>query len=202
MRPSSERALSFLISFTLLIGAVLVYSLLVVPSYRNIQILRNEAASKSLELENLETALEKLDSLLRDFQSLSSARETMKLTLPNDPNIAQVVNTISGLATINNLDISRVGTTLAPVQTLNTNNAARNIGAVSVRFGVTGQYKKFTSFLESIERNVRLMDVVSIGINSKSDGTLIEKRGDLDFDVTLQTYYQLPETLPSEQSLE
>lgn len=190
MRPSVQRLLSFLISFILLIAAVLVYGTLIVPSYAGIEQLRNVVAQKEQERKAQEQAVLKLKELLTRFQTLSSARESLALTLPNDPDIPQIVNTLNGLALVNSIDLKNIDTQLLSLQTLSGPSYVKNVGAVRTRFSITGTYENFIKFISQIERNVRIMDVTTLGLSAVGGASGALRSNELNFNITLQAYYQ------------
>ena len=82
MKPSSQRALSFLISTVLLLGAVVVYGALIAPAYKTIEQLRSQTVLKSAELKQQDVAVKDLGDLLEKFHnrhclSLSQFRPSM-----------------------------------------------------------------------------------------------------------------------------
>ncbi len=187
MRPSAQRLLSFLISLTFIVGAVFVYSALIKPSFENITQLRSEVKTLQVKLETQERNIQKLKELLAQFSSLESARQVLALTLPNDPNIPQVVNTVQGLASMNNVEISNFQTDLLAFKSLGADGPeyARNVGTVRSRVSISGNYDEFKKFVSQLEKNVRLMDVKELNITAANSGS----RG-LKFDVSADAYYQ------------
>lgn len=58
----------------------------------------------------------------------------------------------------------------------------KKYGSIGLNFSVTTTYDKFIVFLQSLEDNLRLVDVSDISFTSKDDD-------EYDFNVTLQTYW-------------
>lgn len=189
------------------------YGTLVAPSYANVQVLRAEKEQKIRELKAQQDAVNELDKLLQQFQDLKSAQELLTITLPNDPNIPQVVNTLNGLALINSLKIKSVTTQISPLQSLGNPSYVRNVGAVHTRINVVGPYENILGFISQIERNVRLMDPDSLNIspgkeetktpspaNKNSPPTKVSPNNVFNIDIDLQAYYQDINAKPSSKA--
>jgi len=189
MRSSTQRALSFLVSLALIVGAVAVYATLVVPTYGRVQQLRGEVVQKNTELKAQQKAVEDLELLRQRFQDLASAERVLSLTLPNEPFVSQMVNTLQGLALINDVELQGLQVQLSPLQSVGGPSYIKNLGAARAQFEVVGSYESFGEFLGQVERNVRLMDVVSVSIRGASGPTA--RRDEFQFSVTAQAYYQV-----------
>lgn len=209
MKPSSQRALSFMISLVFLVSAVLVYGLLISPAYQNVQILRGQLALKNAELTQQDQSVKDLSTLLQQFHDLTSAQQLLELSLPNDAYISQIVNTLNGLAVLNSLTLKSVSIQISPLQFLGNPSYVQNIGSARTHFQATGTYENFKTFIGQIERNVRIMDAISLQISpgrsaSTSTTVTIIRSGKttaipptpsqfvLTFDVDLQAYFQEP----------
>lgn len=206
MKPSSQRAISFILSLALLIGALIIYSLLIVPSYDEVQQLRSQDVLKTRELKEQEKAVADLEKLLELFPNLKTAEESLMLNLPNDPNIAQIVSTLNGLAIINSITIKNLNIQISPLQSLGNPSYVKNVGSAKVHFQAVGTYDDFKSFIGYVERNVRIMDAGVIGLSIEKSGAgatnQINKlsKNYLTIDVDLQAYYQEASSVKSNAS--
>ncbi|MDP1688514.1 MAG: hypothetical protein Q8L47_00050 [bacterium] len=198
MRPSSQRAISFILSLAMLIGAVIIYSILIVPSYEQVQQLRSQDALKTIEFKEQEKAAADLEALLSnpDYSDLKTLQESLSLTLPNDPNIAQIVSTLNGLAIINTITIKNLDVQINPLQSLGNPSYVKNVGSAKAHFQALGTYEDFKSFIGHLENNVRLMDagVVGLTIEKSTAGANAQinksTKNYLSINVDLQAYYQ------------
>ncbi|MBI2035140.1 MAG: type 4a pilus biogenesis protein PilO [Candidatus Liptonbacteria bacterium] len=187
MKPSIQRLISFLISLALIIGAVLIYSTLISPSYVNIKALRSEVKSLEAELQIQEQNVAKLKELLSQFSSLENARQVLALTLPGDPNIPQIVNTVQGLAAINKVLLMDMQADLLPLRSLGGPEYVRNIGIVRSKFSINSDYENFKKFAGQLEKNVRLADIKELNIVANTSDAK-----ELKFNVVADAYYQEP----------
>src|SRR3989344_296584 len=106
MRASTKRTLSFLISLTLLLGAVTVYGLLIVPEFSEIQRLRGSIATESKVLEDQKVIIDKIKSLIEKYQGGQNLQTALSATLPTAVNIPEAISTINGLASLNKIVLS------------------------------------------------------------------------------------------------
>ena len=65
------------------------------------------------------------------------------------------------------------------------NNAQSGVQLLSVTADVEGTYENFRELLTFIERNLRLMDIVHIGLQEQA-----EKKGLMRFQIVINAYYQ------------
>jgi len=178
MKPASQRALSFLISLALMIGAVVVYALFIVPSNTSMQSLRGQVINKQTELKQQEAALNDLNDLLEKFHDLNSAQDLMSFALPNDPSVAQIVNTLNGLANIDSIKIKSISLQSNINKSSKQPAYVQNIGTVKMHVIISGAYDNLKSFINHAEKNVRIMDISSFNIvedktSSSSNGPRI-----------------------------
>lgn len=197
MKPASQRALSFIISLAFLVASVIVYGMFIVPTNESVQVLRGVVVLKNSELKQQETALNNLNELLKEFNDLADVQEKMALSLPSDPNVAQVVNTLSGLSAVNNVPIKNISVQINaakkdPMQP----SYVQNLGNLKSNFVVIGSYDNLKNFIRQIEQNVRLMDIQQIGISEEKQNnsplsTATSSR-QYSFSIDLRAYFQDP----------
>jgi Tfp pilus assembly protein PilO len=192
MQPSSKRTFSFLLSLLFLVSAMLVYALLIVPSFRDVQRLRAEVAKLTSTLADQKQAVADLEQLLLEFESLAAARQIFSLTLPNDPRAPQVVNTVRGLAEISGVILTSIQVDTVPFRSLGGPRFVRNIGSLRARITLDGSYDGFKNFMAQLERNVRLMDVKNVIVRTTAGDPTGRALG---YDVTFDAYYQEAPTL-------
>lgn len=179
------------------------------PLYTDVKQLRveasqyDEALKKAAELETVRADLAKtLDSFSpNDLERLDHF-------LPRNLDTVRIILDVDGIADRNGVRLNglKVGDPVV-TQKASTKAAAANAGAASatsgagkatynsvdVTFNFSANYAKGISFIQDLQRSLRLLDTVGLKINSASDssgsGSSTGGNGTYSFDVTLQTYW-------------
>lgn len=184
--------LSFLISLTLLIGAVAVYGILIAPLFDETQKLRSFVVARDKQLNEQKQIIDKVQGLLQQYQGAGSFQETLSLSLPNEPYLSQAVGGVQGLASLNKLVLSSMQAELMPFQVApNVPQYVRNLGTLRISFVVKGSYADFKKFLSQLETNVRITDVKELSVAAPAQqpqGTVYE------YAVVAFAYYQEKES--------
>jgi Tfp pilus assembly protein PilO len=186
MRASTYRLLSILGSLTLLVLAVICYTNLVLPAYNQVQNLRSEQEGIQNTITQDQQAVDVVNKLLGQYQSLSQVRDSISQILPTDDEAPSAVYQLQGLASANGLTIQSLGLQYLPIQATNSGSLTSPVGRLQVSMVVTGPYQGFKAFLGNIETNIRLMDISSINISG--GGTA--GNANLNYSIVLNTYYQ------------
>ena len=181
---------------------------LVYPKYQTLrQVTTASLPDKIGELKALEdyaVKIKELERVIADWQAKNQTKvKILEQVLPGTPKVPELIAQLDALArasgfTINSLDFAESeagqlsGTTGAAVTKAKVavNKAAgldeildKNIRLVNINLNLTGgDYLSFKKFLDRLEKNMRLLDVVSIDFSSSlSEGT--------DYALALRTYY-------------
>jgi len=187
MKPSSVRFFNLLISLLLLIATIFVYSVLISPAYREINQLRGDLASKNELLKNQKKIVEKVKELLSRQQSLSVPKQAVSLVLPNSEKYPELINQISGLARAANLRLESINLSLLPFQdSFSTGDEnVPVVGVVQISVDLEGSYDSLKTFIQTIENNIRVMDLVKLTVSKRNQG------GDnFLYNLVINAYYQ------------
>jgi Tfp pilus assembly protein PilO len=186
MKPSAKRLVGILTSLLLLMGALMVYSSLVVPKYKEIQILRGERAAKTNLLRDESGSVEAVKRLLDRYESISSLRDNINLTLPNEEEVAAVVNQIQGISSSNGMLLNSLSIKpLSVMANKGETDGVKPVGSMRVLVEMMGGYDSLETFLGALETNIRIMDVYSLQVTE--GGT----NGPYKYQMEIDTYYQL-----------
>ncbi len=186
MKPAAKRLSGILVSLLLFIGALVIYSSLVVPVYGEIQVLRGERVAKTKILQEESDAVNTVKRLLEKYPSISELRQTIGLTLPSEEEVAAVVNQIQGISSSNGMLLNSLSLKpLSAVVNESEEDTVRPIGSVRISVEMAGGYDALKAFLEALETNIRIMDVYSLHI--AGGGT----SGPYKYQIETDTYYQL-----------
>ncbi len=171
MKNSLQRTISLLGSLSLLIGAMVIYSLLIRPEYAQINELRGILIAKGNLLLEQQSIISQVESLLSQYQNSARIQEAVSLSLPIKEDNSSIFGQLQALAQDNNLSIEVFGVQNLPI-------TKSNLGVLQVSLKVIGSYENFKNFLRGVETNIRVMDLSSLKI------------GRTDYNVVLNTYYQ------------
>ena len=186
MKPSTYRLISILGSIGLLIGAVVVYSNFVMPTYSDIQVLKDKQLANENLLNDQKDAINAVNKLSAQYQSLTNIQNSVAMVLPSREEVPSVVQQIQGIAGVSGMTITGLSLQYPPIKAVPKDSLVKpvNIERITVKF--TGDYRNLKSYLEGLETNIRLMDVNSISI----DGGGIPGKTALNYILIIDSYYQ------------
>ena len=187
VRGSSTRFFSLLAGLAILIASIVVYSVLLKPAYEDVNQLRGDLASKSALVREQRRVIEKVKELLDQYPSLVGPRQRISLALPNEVGYPTLLNQINGLTKAAGLTLQSVSLSLSPFSQTAGLPAGPNapvMGIIQINFDVSGNYQALKNLLETIETNIRIMDLVSLSINPGSSGA------NYNYHLVVNTYYQ------------
>lgn len=187
VRGSSTRFFTLLASLTILIASIVVYSLLLKPAYEDVNQLRGDLVSRSDLVSEQRRVIEKVKDLLDQYPSLAGPRQKISLALPDEASYPTLLNQINGLTKASGLTLQSVSlSSLSSSQALGL-PAGPNVPIMSViqiNLDVSGSYQALKSFLQTIETNIRIMDLVSLAINPLANSN------NYNYHLVVNTYYQ------------
>jgi Tfp pilus assembly protein PilO len=188
MKSSTKRILSISISTLLFIGSLFVYGSLIKPAYSQIKDLRSEVASRLDFIEKNEAYIQKIQKKIKELQDLDKTTETISLILPLNQDVASRVSQIDGLAYNNRLTIELLSIQELSIKPSKQPNLVKGIGTLRFNFKASGNYENFKSFIQALETNITLMDLVGLKIEPNNK----PKTAGSNFDYTMvvDTYYQ------------
>lgn len=190
MKPSTQRMISLVASAALLVMALVVFSNFIRPEYQDIQELRGRIETKSQLFEDQELATTQIQRLIADYQGLANIQDDLSLVLPQEEQIPQALNQVANIARVNNLSIQSIEIQNLPFQpkaTTQTSILVKRIGSLRMDVQLSGSYEELKAFVQTIETNIRLMDVRNLAITPS-----VNPNGAYAFTVTIDTYYQEP----------
>lgn len=188
MKGSGTKLFSLLIAIAVFIAAVFVYSTFVAPEYERINLLRGEVAAKQRTLDDQRTIVDKVALLLARYQSIPKLGEVISVAIPAEEDVASAFQQLQTIAAASGVSMQQfsanTGIGLDTVQP--DNYAVRSIGTAQMSVYLSGSYENFKTFVETVERNMRIMDIVEMKVQSvgrTAPNTFL-------FNLTINTYYQ------------
>ncbi len=181
----------------LLIGTSIgVFFTFIKPKYDLIKKTKSEVSVSDAKLTTAETLQESRDKLIKKYNDINKADlDNLKIMLPDSVDNIRLIIQINSIANKNGLSALRSvdyksndDKSNGGAVKLDINN--QKYGEIIVTFQTSGQYKNFIAFLADLEKNLRLVDVVSVdfssGDNSKAENGLANF---LTYKITLKTYW-------------
>ena len=185
-----------LITIFLLAGAALVGYMFLYPAWQEFQSLRQGNLELQQESAEFDFLTQKRDALIKEVNAVSAEqREAIDKAIPLGAKAAEFLVDLEAITKKRGLALKRIdlaGTVEVksaagqPV-TSRTPSAALTQGTTAefpVGLNVSGSYESFKSFLQDLEKNLRLIDVQDISFIAPAKGDL------LDFGLKIKTYFQ------------
>ena len=186
MKPSTYRLISILGSIGLLIGAVVVYSNFVVPTYSDIQTLKDKQLADENLLNDQRDAVNAVNKLLGQYQSLTDIQNSISMVLPREEEVPLVVQQIQGIAALSNMTITGLSLQYPPIKPVPKDSLVKPANIVRITVKLIGDYRNLQTYLQGLETNIRLMDVNSLSV----DGGGLAGKTALNYSLILDAYYQ------------
>lgn len=174
----------------LVIVVALFYWFIVQPKQESLKVLRQGLLKLQGEDKSLSSNLEKMDSLIRSLKSSPDKVAKLDEALPLDgrtPDLYLLINELARSSGVTVGDINVSGSSdaiIAGNQALLEHPflAERAVQTLAVKVYVIGTYEQLKAFLQKLETNARVMDVVSLDMSSTQNGLLA-------LDLNLNTYF-------------
>ncbi len=186
-----------LISTFLLIASVGIFFGYINPTYsavtgnaaledRSVQELQDErlryeeALGKTREIEEVRKGL------LAIYNAIPVVdRENLEKLLPDHIDSVRLIIDVNNIAsqysmTLKNISLTEVGAASASAKTLAIGPEEDQFKSVGLKFGVSGSYDAFRSFVRDLERSLRLVDIDTVSFNAQEDS--------YEYAVTISTY--------------
>lgn len=172
----------------LLAGVILVYNALIKPAYTDINVLRGGLASRSELLRDQRKIVEQVKTLLQQYQGLSGPQKAISFALPPAEDFPTLVNQLRSRAAGSGLLLESVSFNPLIVQVPEKKSEVLipKVATIRISLQIRGPYQAFKTFMQSLESNVRIMDVSSLRVSTSAGGV-----GDnYGYQLVVDTYYQ------------
>jgi Tfp pilus assembly protein PilO len=187
MKASTKRAASLLLTAVLFIASLFAYATLVRPEYNTVTLLRGELVSKTEFLTKQQAAIDGVQKLLAQYQGVARLSDSLSMALPSKENVSSILSQITAIAQSSGVAVQSVGITYLPLKPANASiSLARGIGTLRLNIEMAGSYASLKRFLQSLETNIRVMDIQNLTINpvGRSDQDIF------GYSLNVDTYYQ------------
>ena len=156
--------------------AIAVFFAFTNPIYQDISALRAEVSAYDQALTNSKALESERDKLTQKYNSIGSENlDRLAKLLPESVDNIRLILEIEKLAVPYGMSLKDVkydavktdaqGAVVSPGQG-SPQNTRKDYGVWNLEFSTEGKYQNFMSFLEDIENNLRVVDVISVGFSS------------------------------------
>ncbi|MBI4034267.1 MAG: type 4a pilus biogenesis protein PilO [Candidatus Brennerbacteria bacterium] len=185
MKTSTKRILSIGLAVFLFIGILVVYSSFIRPEVSALTEKRALVVSKENLFQNQENAVAQVRELIGQFESLATLQGTVSLALPPEENVTGILNQIQSIANLSNVSLGSFS--IKPLAFEATKQPlVRRLGTLELSLIARGSYTNLKQFLNSLETNVRIVNVESFRVVPAGDPAA----DDYNFNLTVVTFYQ------------
>jgi Tfp pilus assembly protein PilO len=150
-----------IISLLLVLGLVFFWW----PKYKEFSDLKVELEGKKTELQNKDTYLSELSQLPEKLKEYDSQLALVDSVLPKDFGTADLLHLLGKEASQNGLVLEKIN-----VENVLPLEKGSEIFKIPVSFSVSGKYPAFKTFIESLQKNARLVEVEYVSFSSPQKG--------------------------------
>ncbi|PIR04951.1 MAG: hypothetical protein COV57_01685 [Candidatus Liptonbacteria bacterium CG11_big_fil_rev_8_21_14_0_20_35_14] len=181
---SNKRMLSLLLAVILLLLSLYLFGAYVRPAFLSVRVLREEVAQARDFLEAQQNAKAAFESLALDVDESLNAQNLLASALPKGADLPQSVHQIQFLAKVHNMSLQAVTVEeVANAVSSNSNSLIKDVKKMRITFSAFSDYNSMKRFLEALENNIKLIDVVEMTAQAQGDSGL-------SFTFVVDTYYQ------------
>ena len=151
----------------LIAAALLLFWVLVMPTYDMIGAQRSALADRTDILGNRSAIIANINSLLQQYTTHAADIARFSAIVPAQKSAPELVSAIQALATANGLQMTSIALSGTVNQDTNPYQSQ------SIDLGLAGSYPAFKSFLEALEKNIRLIDIISLDASPTTENSPI-----------------------------
>src|SRR3989338_4391338 len=171
-----------IISLALAGGGVFLLRSYVQPELLEVQRIRAEQAVVKDAINNAREVIRLRDELSVRYNSIDPvAIDKIRKFLPAESALSKLFIDVDTMATQSGVHISNISFSENELPPPNLPEVGNALG---ITLSVEGSYDQFRLFLSSLEKNIRLIDVVGMNLTQKPTGA------EIGFEIKLQAYYQ------------
>lgn len=178
-------------------GIVLAIWFVLIPVWGDVSVLRNEVSLKKTSIELEKKIIEKLNSINQVLDTQKSNVERLEQAIPSSEFKPELISIMEGLANQNGLSLISVS-----IEQPSTSGSANRKGSIapkdsisklSVSIAASGTYSSFKSWLEAVQKSLRILDVSKITFSISKRKTVEGQEipnidPAIDYGVTMNTY--------------
>src|SRR3989344_6321127 len=144
--------------------AVLIFWVFILPGYEMQSYLQSSVEVRASALNLKSELIQKVANLNKEYQDKFNELKRLSLVVPHEKNIAAVLTFIEDISSQNGITLSD----LTVSDGSNVNNI-KFFNTLSLNINFSGTYESLLSFLDQLERHIRLVDATSLLVSIKED---------------------------------
>lgn len=152
----------------------------ILPEYNRISELGVAINERQALFSSRSAIVQRIQTLNNEYQQRSADVAKISSVLPSKKSLAEIVSSLDKITTQNGLQIVN-----ASIIGRETGSQTSAYTTLPISISLNGSYRGLVSFLQSVEKNIRIMDVASINASSAS----AENPGLLNLLLLGNTYY-------------
>lgn len=173
-----------IIAIILIASSIGIFFGYIKPTYSSLDVVKDEIVIYNDTLEQADIITQKLAQDQEEIRGLDSASfEKLNKLLPESVDNVRLIIDISNIAANSGLSIRNINLETSEAPEGNVASRGALYDSIDFSFNVSTTYSGFLNFLSSLERSLRLVDIVSISFTPPSAGSVY------DFNVTVRTYW-------------
>jgi Tfp pilus assembly protein PilO len=188
-----------LITLGIVIGIVLVAWLLLWPAFSAWRATKEQLAVARVDLANRQATLDSVDRLLANYEARKSALAVLDASLPNAPQVPQLLAHLEALVSKSGLKMNSIkitdptaveesyGVTKNKTASAEQNIPHPKLVELKIELSVEGDYSLLRGFLEALERSQRLLELKLLSASPLNNADTMTAA---TFSLVLSTYYQ------------
>lgn len=178
-----------ILSILVIIISIATFVLVVQPQYSEIRAMQAQETELEDVLDNARKLQSLRDSLLDKRNGIANADiRRLERLIPGSADNVKLILEFEQIAARYNLSIEAASATKdeeeGEGQTQSFDIESKDYGIVTLDFTINGGYSNFISFLEDIEKNLRITDIRSLSITPPSGGEV-----NYSYSITVDTYW-------------
>jgi Tfp pilus assembly protein PilO len=178
-----------IISIIVIIISVATFIFVVEPQYNEIREMQKTETELERVLDNARRLQSLRDDLLEKRQNIAGAdiRRLEKL-IPESADNVKLILEFEQISNRNNLSIQAASAVKDEEGNESSNQnfdiETNDYGVITLDFSLGGTYNDFISFLEDIEKNLRITDIRTLSVKPSDEGG-----AEFSFDISIDTYW-------------
>jgi len=185
MTPAIKRLIGVSISLIFLIGSLIIFSSMILPTSKEVQDLRGERDALNILLEEESVKLDTLKKLFGEYGGIANLQSTLSMALPTEEDLPGLINQLNGIANTTGIVIKTLDIQTLPNRSANVDGAIGPIGTINLSLDVIGSYESIKTYIDALETNIRIIDVQSLRLDGGTEGG-----GVLEYEIVIHAYYQ------------
>lgn len=175
---------SLLFLFLALLIAVIVGILIINPLWEGITQQNNQIKQKQEEVDNKQQKIKDLQELKGNYQKIKDKIATIATALPDKEEYAELLIQLDTMASSNRVFLISV----TPAESKKPSKEEKGpYQTAPLEVKIISDFQSMKNFVSDIEKNLRILDITSIGIEKSPQGNTIIAT------ISINTYYEQSE---------